>query len=381
MLFSHIPGQNQSKSYLEKLVQADRVPHAMLLTGPKGNAKLMFALALSVSLMCQEEEGLGSCGTCTDCIKAKKYIHPDIHFSFPVCSIEGKKRDETTSTQFLGQWRSFIQSTPWGGLENWLMHIKSANKTLNINVTECNQIIKNLSLRKYEGRYKIQIIWQSEFLGKEGNRLLKLIEEPTPDTIIILIADKQDMILNTVISRCQIIKIPPFSDDAIQTFLQEKYSGLSSIEETIRLASGDLRLAIELAEGDQKSWDQVLLQLLRCTYSGKFSEMFELVAELTSLGKDEIQAFCFYTIHFLKEYMKAYYTGSFDNIRLADKERQTASRMMNVIDPEMALKITQLMERNLVELQRNANSKIVWSATMMEVEQILKQKKIARNIA
>ena len=377
MYFSDIPGQESSKAYLDGLIKDDRIPHAILFTGPQGNGKLAFALAFAAALLCEEREGIGACGECSHCTKSLKYIHPDLHFSFPVCSKEGKTREKTTSTDFLTDFRKFAQEGIFTGVDAWSRFINAENKAININVTECNQIIKSLGLRKYEGRYKIQLIYGAEYLSKEGNRLLKLIEEPTPDTIIILVSDFQDQILNTIKSRCQIFKIPPFQDKEIDMFLSGKVSDQKQREEMGRLAAGNITLASEIHQNDESDYDDILLDIFRSAFTSNISKMLSLSDRLSNLNKKEMEGFCLYTLHFLKEYMRVLHLQSTDLVRLSGKEKSTALKMTRSITFDMAFKIAELMEENIGNIHRNANKKILWSSTMFGIEEIFAKNKIA----
>jgi len=377
MAFINIPGQLQSKSYLSKLIEEDRVPHALLFSGPEGNGKLAYALLFSIGLLCEQKEGIDFCGECNQCTKSTKFIHPDLHFTFPVCSIDGKKREETTSTDFLQSWRKFLEINPFGGMTQWVKYLGYENKNFNINVTECNQIIKSLSLRRYEGRYKIQIIWGAEFLAKEGNRLLKLIEEPTPNTLIILVTDRQDLLLNTILSRCQVFRAPPFTDEEVDSFLEVEVGSQQKRNELVRLAGGNLRLANELIGNADEGWNDSLLQIFRYCFMGKVSEMIAQADMLASLPKKDMESFCLYTLHFLKEYMRVVHLQSTESVRLSDAEKATTLKMTKVINIAMANQVAQLMERNIKNLHRNANKKILWTNTMFEIEGIFKSEKIA----
>ena len=377
MLFRDIPGQESSKEYLAGLIKDDRIPHAILFTGPQGNGKLAFAMAFASALLCEEKEGIEVCGVCTHCIKSLKYIHPDLHLSFPVSSIEGKKRDATTSNDFLVPFRSYLTEEIFKGIDAWAKYINADNKPININVTECNQIIKSLGLRKYEGRYKIQIIFGAEYLSKEGNRLLKLIEEPTPDTIIILISDFQEQILNTIKSRCQIFKIPPFTDEEINAYLEPKIFDEKQREEIVRLAAGNLKMALDLQQEDESEYDEILLDIFRGAYTSNITKMLKLADRLSQMNKKEMQGFCLYTLHFLKEYMRVVHLNATDSVRLSGKEKSTALKMTRSISVEMAIAIAAVMEENIVNINRNANKKILWTSTMFGIEEIFAKNKIA----
>ncbi|WP_315818420.1 hypothetical protein [Paraflavitalea speifideaquila] len=117
-----------------------------------------------------------ACGTCASCLKAARLVHPDIHFSYPV--IPRKAGDKPVSTDYIQEWREFIVDTPYSNAYDWLQFIGAENKQGNITAYECNEIIRKLNLKSFESGFKILVLWMPEYLGNEGNKLLKLIEEP-----------------------------------------------------------------------------------------------------------------------------------------------------------------------------------------------------------
>lgn len=142
-----------------------------------------------------------ACGTCASCIKAAQLVHPDIHFSYPV--VTRKAGSPPISTDYITEWREFVKTYPYGNIYDWLQFIGAENKQGNITAHECNDIIRKLNLKSFESAYKVLVMWMPEYLGNEGNKLLKLIEEPPPNTLFILVAENESLILQTILSRCQ----------------------------------------------------------------------------------------------------------------------------------------------------------------------------------
>jgi len=221
MYFKDIPGKEAEKQFLLKNVKEDRLAHAQLFLGRTGSGQLSLALAYASYILCTNRKEKDSCGECSACLKSHKFIHPDVHFSFPVVKKDSKKRNETTSNDFLKEWRSILEKNPYLDMQTWLHSLNLENGQGNINVKECVEIVKKLGLKTFESEYKVLIMWMPEYLRNEGNRLLKLIEEPPENTIIILVAEKQDAILNTILSRVQLLKVNPFSDGDIKQYLEE----------------------------------------------------------------------------------------------------------------------------------------------------------------
>lgn len=374
MFLKEFPGQNALKDYFRKIVSENRVPHAILMVGGEGHGKLALSLGLAALLQCNNKENDQACGTCSSCTKASQLIHPDIHFSFPVIKKEGSlKRAETTSQHFMEQWRSFVAAHPYGNINDWMDHLGASDKSPNINVAECNQVIKNLGLKTYEGKYKIQIIWAAKYLGKEGNRLLKLIEEPTPDTIIILIDDNRNALLNTIRSRCQIINVPPFDDVQIAELIEaESQLSASDQQELTYLAAGNMRKVVQMLDQSEMNYSEDILSWLRIGYKSDPDEIFEFVDHLLSKGKQDLRNFMSYGLHFLREYHMGIMTGRLDKLRLTTVEKDVAVKMQKIIDGPKTEALEKLMSKGISLINRNVSLKILIINLTLEIHDILR---------
>ena len=167
--------------------------HAQLFLGPEGSGSLALAVAYAQYLSCEDKQPDDSCGVCSSCRKYQKLAHPDLHFSYPFFA---KDKNDSALT-FIEQWREAFLANPYISLDIWRGYLDAENKQANINIAECHQIIKKLSFKPFESIYKVLILWLPEYLDKEGNSLLKIIEEPQPNTLFLLVAQNQDQILNT----------------------------------------------------------------------------------------------------------------------------------------------------------------------------------------
>src|SRR5262249_22076055 len=160
------------------------------------------------------------------------------------------------------------------------------NKQGNINKEECNAILKKLSLKVFEGKYKILLMWLPEYLGKEGNRLLKLIEEPPEQTIFLLVAENQDQILNTILSRCQLIKTDTLSDEEVMEGLQARRGADPARAAQIAfLSGGDFNQALQIADHPENDDAKLLLDWLRKCWRGNGPEMVGWTETFARLGR------------------------------------------------------------------------------------------------
>jgi DNA polymerase-3 subunit delta' len=384
-----IVGQQRTKDFLSALAAGGRVPHALLFLSTTGGGGLAMATAFAQLLQCEKAGGppdaddgglfgpaepviqeaaerVEACGECAACRKAAQYIHPDIHFSFPTVGTNA------VSTDFLKEWRAFLAEAPYADANSWLQRLGAENKQGNINKEECNAILKKLSLKAFEGRYKILIMWLPEYLGKEGNRLLKLIEEPPEQTIFLLVAENQDLILNTILSRCQLVKLDPLSDDEVmQGLVAQRGLNPERARQIAFLSGGDFGAALSLADTPANDDAQLLLDWLRKCWRGHAVEMVRWTEEFARLGRENQKQFLQYGLHFLREMLSLISTGS-TLLRLRPDELATAQNMAKVLDFDKIVQIAELLNDNVYYIERNANPKILFLDTSIRMHRIMK---------
>ncbi len=368
MGFNNVIGQENVKQLLRQMVQNDRLPHAIMLLGAPGSGGLALALALAQYVLCDHKTGTDACGTCRQCSKAAKLIHPDVHFSFPTVGTKA------VSDNFLGQWRTALLDNAYLDVNEWLQLIGAENKQGNITKEECVSIVKKLSLKTFEGSHKILIQWLPEYLGKEGNRLLKIIEEPPENTIFILVAEQQEMILNTILSRCQIINVHPLADEAIVAGLQKlKNVPAEQAEAVAYLANGNFNEALQMLAYEESDHANLFLDWLRRSYKGHGVEMVTWVEKFAGLGRENQKHFLKYALHFLREFMVLKLTGN-ARVRLRPKELETAQNLLPIIEIDQVEALTDLFTDCMFHVERNANPKILFLDASIRVHQVLKRK-------
>ncbi|MCW5922440.1 MAG: hypothetical protein KIS77_08855 [Saprospiraceae bacterium] len=393
MIFSDIIGQSRTKTFLLQLAHSERIPHALLFLGPTGSGNLALTLAFAQLLQCEKnptsrkaeptENSLfgapdssenhppapalhDACGECSACRKAAQFAHPDIHFSFPTVGANA------VSTDYLKQWRAALAENPYMDANTWLQRLGAENKQGNITKDECNAIIKKLSLKAFEGRYKILVMWLPEYLGKEGNRLLKLVEEPPEQTIFLLAAENQDAILNTILSRCQLVKTDLLSDEEITTGLHlQRGLDESRARQIAFSADGDFSAALHIADNPENDDARLLLDWLRKCWRGNGVELVKWTEDFAKLGRENQKQFLHYGLHFLRELMALVLTGN-PNLRLQPEELATAQNMAKVLNFDKITRLVGLFNDNIYYVERNANPKILFLDTSIQMNHILK---------
>ncbi|MEO6148605.1 MAG: hypothetical protein ABIP28_00510 [Mucilaginibacter sp.] len=367
MQFKDIVGQHAVKQRLITSVNENRVSHAQLFLGPEGSGSLALAVAYAQYLCCEDKQPEDSCGVCPACRKYQKLMHPDLHFSYPFFA----KDKNDTALSFIEQWREALTSQPYLSLDAWRGYLEAENKQANINIAECHQIIKKLSLKPFESQYKVLILWLPEYLDKEGNALLKIIEEPQPNTLFLLVAQNQDQILNTILSRTQLIKIPALVYADIEHYLiHEQNQPKNTAAEVAYLSNGNMAEALNMLQHDTRGYHNMFIQWLRMCYANKGLEVIPFVDQLAKMGRENQKNFLRYGTSFVRECCLLL-AGADNLVHLPAHELDTAQKMTKVMDINAAQAIIAELEIAHYHVERNANPKILFLDVSLQIIKFL----------
>lgn len=380
MQFAKIVGQNKIKERLIETVNVGRISHAQLFSGKIGHGGLALAIAYAQFISCKNRLTNDSCGQCSSCIKFEKLIHPDLHFSFPYNKNDKVKHTEASASDFSHEWREAVLENPYLSLTDWHQKIDISNKQSLINVYESQSIIKKLSLKPYESEYKFLIMWKAERMNTEAaNKLLKLIEEPSPKTLIILLSESTESLLNTISSRTQNINIPPINEKQLKSHLLE-IAELNEAEASriAKLADGDLLAAhvqLNKTEEEEKFFE-LFKNWMRGCYKADIQIMYKWVEEVSqvSFGRERQKRFLEYAINLMRESILRHYTQN--NLqRYFGEEDNFLQKFAPFIHGDNILAITEVMNTAHLHIGRNANPKIVFMDMSMKFANLLRIKK------
>lgn len=375
MQFSDVIGQDVLKAQLIREFKSGKVPHAQLFLSRPGTGGLPLALAFAQYLNCEQPGDTDSCGTCPACAKSRQLIHPDIHFTFPV--ITKKSGKPPLSNDYIKEWRDAIKANVYMSEFDWLQFLNAGNKQGNITALECRHVIKQLQLKAYEGRYKVQIIWKVEALGLEGNILLKLLEEPPPDTILILIVEEQERIINTILSRAQLKVFEDLPAEAIQSrLLAEQALETEKAAQIAYLADGNYHRALELADrsgGDLFKWLNIWLT---ASMNNNANELMEFITLLHGEGREKVKHFFDYLLHFFRECLTWQFQDK-SQVRLMMKEKALAEKIWRFATIERIAEVVSLIEEKYYHVERNVNAKYILLDLSIQSRNILRGKAVA----
>ena len=390
MEWDKVIGQENIKQQLQEMVNKNRLSHALLFLGKEGSGALPLAIEFAKYIVCQPksapvvEDLFGGLSALPTAIneeevnaakqRAEQLIHPDLHFSFPV--ITQKNGDKSTSSDFIKNWRKFIQEKPYGNVYDWLIEINAENKQGNITAEECHDILKKLSLKTYEAEYKVLVLWMPEYLGKEGNKLLKLIEEPPANTLFILVAENEEKILPTILSRCQLVKIPTLQTSEIEKALVER---ANCNEETARqiasICEGNYREALQLLQHSEEDWQCLAKDWLKFIIRNMLTEQVKWVDEMSKLGREKQKQFLRYLNHLLEQSIRIKVLG-INLVHLPENEKDFAIRVNKIASVSQQEAIVEELDKASYYIERNANSKILFQALSIKLHHIILNKVI-----
>lgn len=373
MKFDQIIGHQLLKKQLTAMFQHDRLPHAIMLVGPSGCGGVSLARAFSSYLLCENRTEADSCGVCSNCQKTEKLIHADLHYAYPV--ISKKAGDKPVSTDYIHEWRAFVKQFPYATQNDWMTQIAAESKQGNITAQECLEITKKLSLKAFEGGKKILILWLPEYLAKEGNRLLKLIEEPPDNTIFIFVAEDTELILPTILSRCQLLHFHVYSDKEVEAGL-EQFTTLSETEkqQIAQIANGNIGAALDIANHSLQNNSEVFINWLRKCYVGNGIEIVPVAEKIAAIGKEQLKNMLTYGLHIFRELMIYHATGN-TNLRLNENDKITTLNLSKVVHLSQIDLAMKLINQIIYHIERNANTKILFVDASLQLNNILNNKK------
>lgn len=306
MLFKNIPGQQLAKQGLLNMWQHNHFPHALMIAGRDGLGGLPMALATAQYLLCEQKGEIDACGICPSCQKVQKMEHADLHISFP--SISPKPGTKAMSKHFLKEFREFVSQTPFGSTYSWLQFINAENKQGNITAEECREIIDTLNLKSYEGHGKVQIIWRPEYLGKEGNILLKLIEEPPANTHLILVAENPEEVLGTILSRTQMIRLAPLSaTEMAQELMNRDLADEQKANQIGLLAHGSYAEALRLLQHADNDLFPEVRRWFNALFTNNGVVITKFAEDWSKSGREQQKNFLQYNIQLIEQAIRVRY--------------------------------------------------------------------------
>ena len=375
MQFKNVIAHEAEIKHLIHTVQENRISHAQMFLGSSGSGSLPLAIAYAQYILCQNQQENDSCGECASCAKIQKHNHPDLHFSFPVQLSREKHVD--SSDNVLGEWREILDENPYFGLDDWNVKLGNENKQGLIGVKESQNIVSKISLKSFEGGYKILIMWLPELMnGPASNKLLKFIEEPPDKTVFLLVAEDQEQIITTIRSRTQIVKLPRLKEKEIATYLEIE-KGIPEKDSIIiaHLAEGDVGKAIHLiSEQTEANFNfENFVNWMRLCYQRNIAKSIDWVDLIAASGRENQKSFLFFCLNMFRQCIIGHYTGS-ELVVLTDEQNAFLSKFSPFINSKNIVGLTEAFNEAYYHIERNANAKILFLDLSIKTFSLLQKK-------
>lgn len=363
MYFSNIIGQEGVKAQLRRCVDENRLAHALLITGPKGNGKLPIAVALAHYLLCQQRHNGDACNSCPTCVKMNKLIHSDVHFVFPVVKKKSGSDNAPISDDYIAEWRELFQKNPYFSYSDWLTTMGVENQQPMIYERESSEILHKLSMQSREGGWKIVIIWLPEKMKEAcSNKLLKIIEEPPTDTLFLLVSEEPDTIIPTILSRTQRVEIPRIEHNDIIEALVSRY-GLTA-EDASRVATqsaGNWEKAEEQLRIDTEKelYLEYFSRLMRIAYARNIREMKVWSEQVAALGRERQKGLMEYCQRMIRENFIMNFKHD-EMVYLSEDEHNFSVRFSPFVNENNIFGIMEELSEAQRHIERNVNAKMVF---------------------
>jgi len=381
MLFKNVLGLEHIKNHLLTTAETGRVAHAQLFVGPEGSGVLPMAIAYAQYLLCGNT-GIENDGGNTVCnTKCNSLTHPDLHFAFPVSNSD-KVKSHAVSDHYLEEWRQFVKEQPYGNLFDWYRHIGIEKKQSQIGVDEAQDMVKKLSLKSYEGGYKILIVWMAEKMNTSAaNKLLKLIEEPPNKTVLLLLAEDEEQIINTIRSRCQILNFPPLTEQVItDELLLRDVSQTEAL--TIALeANGNFNKALDLLNKDSEDlvFERWFVQWVRSAFKAKgnkgaIRELILWSEEVAKTGREVQKKFLNYCLTMMRQALLLNYNANELVYAKVHMEGFDLNKFAPFVHENNILDIVKELEQAIFHVERNGNSKLIFTDLSIKLTRLLHAK-------
>ncbi len=365
MFFRDVIGQNRLKQQLIRQTEDNRISHAQLFLGGDDTGAVALALAYARYIHCKDKSKDDACGACPSCVKYDKFVHPDIHFFFPSApNDEHKDKQKVSSKLFTDRWRSLLLSNPYFTYYQWLQNLGVENKQAIINASDCNDIIRHLGMKSYESPYKIIFVYMVEKLYySAAPKLLKVLEEPPPNTVFLMVSENKDRVLNTILSRTQLIKLPVPDEAAVLQALTDRYHIEEKRAKQIAFISGgSITEALRLSQHDEEQLADFksFREWMRHCYKNDAAQILRWVEASSKGGREKQKSFLLYGLKIFRMSLLRNYKLQ-EMIRLEGEEDTFIQGFSPFVNHKNTIQIVEAFDEAIMHLERNANPRILFA--------------------
>lgn len=359
MRFSQIIGHATLKAKLIGNIREKRVAHAQLFMGPRGCGNLPLALAYAQYLLCEQPDVVDACGTCPSCLQMAKLEHPDMHLAFPIFFAEKKPK---VCDYYLAEWREAVLEEPYIDIDRWRDQLVSENKQLRMGVDIAQEIQGKLTLKSYRGGYKVMLIWLPELMDPlASNKLLKVIEEPEPNTVFLLVSNDSDQLLATIISRTQLVKVPALRPSEVAEVMRQEFPDMGG-DEAMNIAlrsEGDLLEAMDIGGKGEEELFVFFRDWLRACYGRQVATAAEFAEHFQKMGRERQKSLMRYGLYLIRQCIFQWQQVP-ELVRTFGEEQDFVTKFSTLLTEQNVGGIRSELEKAHLHIERNANPKLLF---------------------
>lgn len=385
MQFKDVLVAQEVKDQLLRQVHEHRISHAQFFLAQPGNQAFALAVAMGQYLCCEHPSDTDSCGECPSCVQFSKLTHPDLHIYFPNCTTKDVKKDPD-SLLLAGEFRDYVFKNNFNiDISSWIAHLSGENKQPGINIRDCSHIINQNSTRSYMGGYKIYILWNVDRLNvAAAPKLLKTLEEPEQQSLFLLISEKPDQMLSTILSRTQLVKIPRLTEEQITSALLNDFPELTPPEanDIAILSEGNYIKALNIhKEGSNEaqlleSFSIMLNSVIAFAQQKPLSDVnYEGVMKefeaITKNGREYEKSFIQLVLKMLHDILMLN-NGQSSIVKSTERETEVLSQFKGIINLKQISLMTEECNKALFHITRNGNANIVLSDLYFKLASCMK---------
>ncbi len=363
MFFRDVIGQHRLKQQLIRQAADNRISHAQLFLGGDDTGAVALALAYARYIHCKDRGKDDACGVCPSCVKYDKLAHPDIHFFFPSAPNDEHKK-EISSKLFTDRWRDLLLNNPYFTYYQWLQKLGVENKQAIINANDCNDIIRHLGMKSYESPHKIIFLYMVEKLyHSAAPKLLKVLEEPPPNTVFLVISENKDRVLNTILSRTQIVKLPvPDEAEVLQALIEHYHIEEKRAKQIAFLSGGSITEALRLSQQDEEQLAdfESFREWMRHCYKNDAAHIIRWVEAASKGGREKQKSFLLYGLKIFRMALLHNYKLQ-ELVRLEGEENTFIQGFSPFINHKNTIQIVEAFDEAIMHLERNANPRILFT--------------------
>ena len=389
MSWNNIIGQKQQIRVLQKALETQRFAHAYLFTGPDGSGKESVAFEIASLLNCRHAatgKQEGSCGTCPDCVLIQSFMHPNVEYIFPVESAlldagDSAKKENKRFTDAKERYDALLEQKK---LNPYLS--PAMERSMGILTEQIISLQHKAMFMPDEGTKKIFIISQAERLHPSAaNKLLKLLEEPPPHVLFILVTSRPEALLPTIRSRCQAVRFSRVTAQELRLWLQENRPEIKDPELSfiVSFSRGNLRLAWELInnrDSDSSESATILLRNQALDYlrqvltPSRFHEAITACEQnAKNLSRGDLTLFLAALLLFFQDANHRRINPDFQELNNPDISDAINRFAKNFPNPDF-FQISTITEEAIRAIERNASPLLVMAYFTAEIKGLLLRK-------